>query len=277
MASARYLFKKGKWVGIFVVICCPFFYVLCIEPFWIRIKEVTVTDEPFSLFFNTYKTVLISDIHASKIGLRERFLIKKINEISPDIILLAGDYVAWGGDYDKSFALLSRLKAPIGIFGVLGDSDYQNSRKACQFCHTFNPNVKALSVHFLRNETIYLSFKKSQIAISGVELFGKDLSESEEILRRNCGLPEIVLSQKQVALSELPDRPIFVLSGDTHGGQVYMPEKIWHKFFSLSKGNIRVGLMEKGKRKLFVTCGIGTDHIPIRFLCPPEIIVFKGE
>jgi predicted MPP superfamily phosphohydrolase len=183
-----------------------------------------------------------------------------------------------GGDYEKAFDVLSRLKAPVGILSVLGDSDDQNSRKACQFCHTFSPNIKTLPVQFLRNETIYLTVENSHIAISGIELFNKDLSPGGvKILRRNLGCPEIVLSQRQVELNELPDRPIFVLSGDTHGGQVYMPEKIWHKFFSLSKGNVRVGLVRGGQRMLFVTSGIGTNAIPIRFLCPPEIVVFKGE
>lgn len=247
------------------------------EPFWIQIKEITVPDKTFSPFFNTYKTVFISDLHASKIGLRERLLINKINEISPDIILLAGDYVAWGGNYEKAFDLLSRLKAPVGIFGVLGDSDDQNSRKACQFCHTFSPNIKTLPVQFLRNETIYLPAENSHFAISGIELFNKDMTGSEEILQRNLGCPEIVLSQRQVELDKLPDRPIFVLSGDTHGGQVYIPNKIWHKLFSLSHGNIRVGLVKKGKRMIFVTSGIGTNRIPIRFLCLPEIVIFKGE
>jgi predicted MPP superfamily phosphohydrolase len=68
-----------------------------VEPFWIQIKEVTIKDKTFSPFFKTYKTILITDLHVSKIGLREQILIKKINEISPDIILLAGDYVAWVG------------------------------------------------------------------------------------------------------------------------------------------------------------------------------------
>jgi predicted MPP superfamily phosphohydrolase len=276
-AGVRYLSKKKIWFGIFLILCF-FFYVLCVEPFWIQIKEVTIRDKTFSPFFKTYKTILISDLHASKIGLRERLLIKKINEISPDIILLAGDYVAWGGDYEKAFDLLSRLKVPVGIWGVLGDSDDQNSRKACQFCHTFSPNMKALPVLFLRNETVYLTTENSHIAISGIELFNKDLSSGGiKILQRNLGCPEIVLSQKQVDLSKLPDRPIFVLSGDTHGGQVYTPEKIWNKFFSLSKGNIRIGLVKEGQRMLFVTSGIGTNRIPIRFLCPPEIVIFKGE
>lgn len=270
-------FKKRKSGIILAVFCCLFSYVLFLEPFWIQVREITITDEPFSLFFKTYKTVLISDIHASKLGFREQLLIEKINEISPDIIFLAGDYVAWGGDYERGFGVLSRLKANVEIFGVLGDSDYQNSRKTCNFCHNFGKNKEALPVRFLRNETVYLRVGESNIAVSGVEIFQADLTETKKFLQRNLDCPEILLSHKQIELSRISDRPVFVLSGDTHGGQVYMPAKIWRKFFGRSKGKIRAGMIEEGNKKLFVSSGIGTNHIPFRFLCPPEIVVFKGE
>jgi len=269
--------KKRKWRNILLVLVCIFFYALLVEPFWIRTKEVVIIDEPFSHFFKTYKTVFISDIHASRLGLRERLLLDKLREISPDIIFLAGDYVHWGGNYEKTLDFLSRLKAKIGIFGVLGDSDYQNSRKACDFCHTFSPDTRVLPVRFLRNETIYLPVGQSQFAISGVELFQKDLSESKKIIEKKDGSPEILLSQNQIDLQKLSNRTVLVLSGDTHGGQAYMPGKIWQKLFAPSKGQVRTGLVEKGEKKLIVSSGIGTNRIPLRFLCPPEIIVFKGE
>jgi hypothetical protein len=42
---------------------------------------------------------------------------------------MTGDFVSWGGDYEQTFAFIRRLKAKIGVWAVLGDSDYQNSRK----------------------------------------------------------------------------------------------------------------------------------------------------
>jgi hypothetical protein len=42
---------------------------------------------------------------------------------------MTGDFVSWGGDYEKVFELITKLKSKVGIWAVLGDSDYQNSRK----------------------------------------------------------------------------------------------------------------------------------------------------
>jgi hypothetical protein len=243
----------------------------------IRVKKVTVADAPFSQFFNTYKTVFVSDIHASKNGIRERLLLKKINEISPDIILLGGDYVAWGGDYSDAFSFLSRLRASKEIFGVLGDSDYQDSKNACEFCHCFNGVQRKTAVLFLKNNTIFFSFKRIKIAITGIEIFHKDTSVRNKILQRRPSCPEIIISHRQLDLDTLPNKPLLVLSGDTHGGQVYIPDEIWSVLFTTSKGAIRSGFFEEGKRKLFVTRGIGTNRLPMRFLCPPEIIIFKGK
>lgn len=227
-------------------------------------------------FFKTYKTLLISDIHTSKLGFREQLLLGKIEDISPDIIFLVGDYVSWDGDYERAFDFLSRLEAKFGIFGVLGDSDYQNSLKSCDLCHSFNQNTRVLPVRFLKNETIFLSAGKTRFAISGVEIFQKDKYDSRKILKSNLGWPEILLSHKQIDLGTLPDRHIFVLSGDTHGGQLYLPSKIWQILFGTCKGKLRAGLMEEGKRRLLVTSGLGTNRIPLRFICTPEILLFKG-
>ena len=267
-------FGKISFIGI----CCFLLYALIVEPFLIRVNEIKIKDENFSEFFKAYKTVLISDIHVSNLGNREKLLLKKINKISPDIIFLAGDYVSWNGDYDKAFNFLSRLKANLRVFGVLGDSDYQSSRNSCKFCHSFSKkNDINLQVRFLRNETAFLAYNNSQMAISGVEVFQKDLSEANRIIKHNPDCPEILISHKQITLGEISNRSILVLSGDTHGGQIYMPEKVWQKVFGRSKGNVRAGLIEKDKKKLFVTTGIGTNSIPFRFMCSPEIVLFKGD
>ena len=272
----NFYFKK-KQVIIPLVLFVVLLYTFCVEPFWIKINIVTVNDEPFSSIFAIYKTILISDIHVSQLGLRERLLLTKINEISPDIIFLTGDYVAWSGNYENAFTFLSKLKANIAIIGVLGDSDYQNSRKSCNFCHNFSKTGNNFSVRFLKDETILLPVGQSLLAISGVEAFQKDLFECNKILKGNPGYPEIILSHIQPNLNDLSAKSVFVLSGDTHGGQIYMPEIIWRKIWRPSKGNIRAGLTEEGNKKLFVTSGIGTNSIPLRFLCPPEIVLFKGE
>jgi hypothetical protein len=186
--------------------------------------------------------------------------------------------VSWGGGYDKAFEFLSKLKANTGVFGVLGDSDYQDSRKACNFCHTYSPKTKDLPVQFLKNNSVHLGGRGEPPDLSGLEqFFVEDLFLFLRIFEERAGSPEIVLSHEQVDLNEFSGSPVLVLCGNTHGGQVFMPAKVWEWFFSKTKGRIRTGLVQEGKAKLYVSSGIGTNRFPFRFLCPPEIVLFKGE
>lgn len=271
----------------------------------------------------SFKTVFISDIHVSRLGIREKILLNKIKKISPDIIFITGDLVSWNGDYEKAFEFISILKAKVGIWAVLGDSDYQNSRKACIFCHSSRFKRKPFAVKFLRNQTVFLPVGQSRIAISGLELNEKDPAGYEPILRDQKGYPEILLSHNQFdlgwaggrgerrkeagrrggrekiedgklrrwedqkghkaqgagcrALGKMGSGSVLVLSGDTHGGQIYMPAFLWRKVFGDGKGQVRSGMIADGARSLFVTNGVGTNFAPLRFLCPPEIVLFVTD
>lgn len=116
----------AKWLLIGLLLFLA--YAVFVEPFWVRTKVVEVDDANFVDFFKQYKTILISDIHVSRLGIREKILLNKIKKISPDIIFITGDFVSWAGDYEKAFEFIAKLKSKVGIWAVLGDSDYQNSR-----------------------------------------------------------------------------------------------------------------------------------------------------
>ena len=272
-------FPKGKsllfqWACI--VVLCTMIYALIFESFRIRVREMNA-GEPFSAFFKEHKTIFISDIHASFFGIREKLLLRKIREISPDIILLGGDYATWYGAYDRAFAFLGNLKAREGVFGVLGDVDYYDSRKSCRFCHTFDSTSKPLPVRFLRDETVFVPYGGSRMAISGVETFHENGLPPKTTDIPPGTLPEIVLTHKQIDLQGLPDRPVLILSGDTHGGQIFLPDILWQIIFGKSKGPVREGMVKEGQKRLVVSTGIGTNKWPVRFFCPPEIVLFKGE
>jgi len=171
--------RTAKWLLIWLLLALA--YAVLVEPFWVRTKVVEVDDANFVEFFKQYKTILISDIHISRLGIREKILLKKIKKISPDIIFMTGDFVSWAGDYEKAFEFTAKLKSKIGIWAVLGDSDYQNSRKACIFCHSSRFKRESLPVKFLRNQTVYLPVGHSKVAISGIELFQKNTREKTRV------------------------------------------------------------------------------------------------
>jgi predicted MPP superfamily phosphohydrolase len=269
--------KKRTLKSLLIALLLIIAYAVLIEPYWIRVKTVAVTDVAFSGFFKTYKTILISDLHVSRLGIREKLLLRKIRKISPDIIFMTGDFVSWGGNYEKTLAFMRKLKARVGTWAVLGDSDYQNTRKVCIFCHAARFQKKSIPAKFLRDQTVYLHFGHSKVALSGIELFQKDTRKNRALLAKDDSYPRIILSHRQFNPERVAGKSVLVLSGDTHGGQVIMPRFLWKKLFGESKGEISSGMVSDGHKSLFVTRGVGTDAFPLRFLCPPEIVLFVAD
>jgi predicted MPP superfamily phosphohydrolase len=84
--------------------------------------------------------------------------------------------------------------------------------------------------------------------------------------------PVIVLSHDPDLFPRIPDRVALTLSGHLHGGQVaipllrrpLMPSHYGERY---ARGHI----VEHG-RHLFVSSGVGTSGLPIRFLAPPEVL-----
>ena len=69
----------------------------------------------------------------------------------------------------------------------------------------------------------------------------------------------------------LPDRFALLVAAHTHGGQVYLP--FAGRLIVLSRYGQRyaIGHIVEGGRHLFVTPGLGTSILPVRFLVPPEV------
>jgi hypothetical protein len=73
----------------------------------------------------------------------------------------------------------------------------------------------------------------------------------------------------------VPPRVAITLAGHTHGGQVYLP-LIGRPIVPSRYGQrYAIGHIEEGGRHLFVTSGIATSIIPVRFLVPPEIVIAR--
>ncbi len=145
--------------------------------------------------------VQISDLHMSSIGRREKKILDLLDDLDPDVIFLTGDYVQWDGDYEAALEFLSRLQARIGIWAVMGDYDYSNSRKSCLFCHESGTGKPSNShaVRFLRNSAELVRLPEGEIVIGGLD---------EKDLEQPTGpRPHILLSHSPLAFDALPGKP----------------------------------------------------------------------
>jgi uncharacterized protein len=262
---------------IVLTVSLLFIYGTIIEPYRLEVHHVTIHDPLLAKVLGNKIVVQLSDLHIDTVGKRELEVLEILDKLHPDIIFLTGDYVKFKGDYYGALEFLSRLKAKIGIWGVLGDYDFSRSRMSCLFCHVEGSSAftKIHQVHFLRNSSEMLHLPAGGVRISGIDSYDEDetLPSGKLEILRSSG-PEIILSHSPLSFGLFAkNQEMLMLAGDTHGGQVPLP--VWLLKISGYDKNVLYsrGLFEEGRKKMFVSRGIGTSHIPIRLFRRPEISV----
>ncbi len=253
------------------------FYGVFVEPYQIRTHHVWIHDSALSKVLGDRTIVHLSDLHISTFGKREEKVLKMLDELKPDFVVLTGDYVTWGGDYNNALDFLSKVKANEGVWAVLGDYDFSNSRKSCLFCHE-EGSGRMTSIHtirFLRD-----TFERVDLPSGALWIGGVDIAERRPFISRENYLllqknePLVLLCHDPLLFDVLDDRQrVIVLSGDTHGGQIPLPSWVWSAVGYKRNAVYNDGLFEVGNKKMYVSRGIGTSHFPIRFLKKPEVVV----
>ena len=87
------------------------------------------------------------------------------------------------------------------------------------------------------------------------------------------GAPLVVLSHNPDLFPLLPDRPSLTLAGHTHGGQVNVPLVRDAVTPSDHGSKFAGGLVEEGARVMYVSRGVGTSRLPVRFRAAPEVVL----
>lgn len=266
--------------GLVIVMLALTMYGTLIEPYTVEVNHIVIKDQLLEKIIKDKVIVHLSDLHISKIGRREQQVLTILNELNPDIVFLTGDYVTWRGEYAPAIDFLSRLQAKTGVWAVMGDYDYSSPKKSCIFCHEEGSGkpTRQHAVHFLKNGLEQVHLSGGNLAVFGVDAEGgTPLNDSDRFARMDIRGPAIVLAHSPLIFDSIPlDQDILVLAGDTHGGQVALPIPAWLMGLIGYEKNTRFnqGLFEKGKKKMFVSRGIGTSHIPIRLFRPPEVVVY---
>lgn len=260
-----------------VVALILFFWGVCIEPFDIAVHTVDIHDSSLSRALGNKVVVHLSDLHVASIGPREEKVLAILQDLKPDIIFLTGDYVPWQGDYGPAFDFLSRLKAPLGVWGVLGDYDFSRSRQSCLFCHEAGSGspTKRHAVTFLRDRAVEIAVDGRPLKIVGID-GEKELASLSQDLVKDDTAPRIVLSHSPLVFDQVPpDRSLLMLAGDTHGGQIALPGQLFGLLGYEKNARYNEGLFAQGQKKMFVSRGIGTSHLPVRLFRKPEIVVLQ--
>ena len=279
---AEQMKTKGRhawllWCGALLLLLTGLYGVL-IEPYRIRVHHVWINDPLLRKVIDTRIVVQLSDLHSNAFGKREQMVLAMLDALDPDIIFLTGDYVSWQGDVEPALHFLSLLHAKLGIWAVLGDYDYSRSRTSCLFCHNEDRKSRASrhAVHFLRNSEEAITLPGGILTIQGLDGSTEQnpMSASAVAPLHGAG-PLIILSHSPLSFDHIGDeRDTLILAGDTHGGQVALPAWVFSMMGYRKNALYTEGFFEQKKKKMYVSRGIGTSHLPVRLGRRPEMVVF---
>lgn len=192
----------------------------------------------------------------------------------PDLILLAGDYVVHrvvGGTFISPEVIargLRGLAAPLGVFAVLGNHDHWLNAR--QIAAAFS----AVGVKILEDDTVALTSGHCSFWLVGLSDFWEGARQYKAAFAKApAGATVLAFTHNPDAFPSLPAVATIVFAGHTHGGQVYLPGLGRLIVPSRYGDRYAVGhIVERGKH-MFVSPGIGTSILPVRFMVPPEISV----
>ena len=117
---------KILFIFIFIIVCF-YLYGRFINPYSLKTKEVAIIDNKLSSDYNGLKIVQFSDLHYGRTTNEDtlKILVKKINELKPDIIVFTGDIFdnknISNKEKEKLTKYLTEIEANIFKFACLGD------------------------------------------------------------------------------------------------------------------------------------------------------------
>jgi len=257
------------------------FYARVVEP---RLLQRTRTRLHFRTLpppLEGLRIALLTDLHATPGMPRDLLprMVRRTNREGADLIAVAGDLAEDEASLERALDELAKLHAPLGVFVVPGNHDYRDV--GIQRWHDAVSRRPTLINLTNRARMVRISREGNpddvaNLCIAGVD----DLSHGRP---RLDFLPPAERRDFTLLLAHHPDQAErarramdsvdLVVSGHTHAGQVRLPF-----FGAVINSAEHPELYEAGVRRrpwtqVYTSRGIGTTHMPIRFLALPEIAV----
>jgi predicted MPP superfamily phosphohydrolase len=226
--------------------------------------------------FDGMKIVQLSDLHLHHISRAYRTAIDVIRREHPSLVVITGDLVDRPEETSACLAFLSELRAAarVPVVVVPGNWDHRAFPTKRSIAAWHKRLQAETHIRVLVNQNVVLRRHGERMWLVGTDdpYFGHaDLDASFK------GVPDtafaLVLTHAPEAFEELAQRPAarLVLAGHTHGGQVRLPFIGAVRVPSRYGTRFARGLFKLGDTFFYVNAGMGMSHLPMRFLCRPEL------
>ena len=281
--TRRSFLRKGIFTTIgFIGLSAAPFYGYFRERLWLETTHIELPYKSLPKSFDGLKIAHFSDIHYGfYYGVEElSVLVDEVNKQNPDLILFTGDL--FDGEvlpYAEECAReLNRLKAPLGRYAVLGNHDYYTGRTKAKLAY------EQSGFRLLTNRSEMLKINNQTIQLVGLDdmFYGKvDINAAFSGVDPHT-FTLLIAHEPDYADRTSAYRVDLQLSGHSHGGQVRLP--IIGAILTPPGGRTYVQGLHLLENQdvpsyIYTTRGVGTTHVPIRFLCRPELsmITLRSE
>lgn len=274
----------GNYVGLVLVLAELYilFHGTMVGTDRLNVRQVTIEFDDLPKAFDGYRIAQFTDVHLG--SMKDELMLRAvtaIDDMRPDLIVFTGDIQNMGPDELPRFAqTLKRLKAKDGVMSVLGNHDYSHyvnvsPEEALRNERLTRDFETSVGWQLLLNDNRIVRRGSDSIVIAGGENDGRPpfpaKADLKKTLRGIDAKSFVVMLQHDPSAWRrhilLQTNAQLTLSGHTHGGQVSL--------FGLRPtelvGKEDDGLYVEGKRKLFVSTGLG-GFIPFRFYMNPEVV-----
>jgi uncharacterized protein len=253
------------------------FWSVAVEPGRLVVHRYTVALPGWPAALAGWTIVALTDIHAGAPHVDVDFLRRVVaatNDQRPDLVVLLGDYVIQdvvGGRFippEDSARELGALRARLGVVSVLGNHDWWFDGGRVW---------RALADARLRpleNAALPIVDRGATVWMAGLaDLWTREPDLSASLREVRDGDPVIVLTHSPDVFPRVPAGVSLTIAGHTHGGQVALPLLGRPVVPSRYGQRYAVGLIREQGHALFVSPGVGTSIVPVRFRVPPEVSV----
>lgn len=259
--------------GIGLLLLC---YAAFVEREWVEETEFVVDAPEWQS--REVKLAVLADFHARPCdGDYLDNIVQRTLAMKPDAVLLLGDFMnshpgsAIGSSMSEQ-DIAEHLKplATLPCYAVLGNHDYTYGAKG--MCEA----LEGVGIRMMEGRRERLLVEGSPLDIGGIRCLYTFRSPGR-VPQPVKGVPFILLSHSPYGTCFAPRGTLITVSGHTHGGQVCLP--FYGAFFSIDShvpcSRSSGAHVLPGKRLEYVSRGLGTSVLPIRFCCRPEILLLK--
>lgn len=255
-------------VGLFILLCVTFY----LSHDRLEVIRYDLRAEPHRVGLTV---VQLSDLHLQAMGRQQRDVVQQVKALRPDLLVLSGDMVDRADSLPVLAAFLDAI-GPVRTVAVPGNWEHWSEVDFVALRKLFESRPDG---QFLLNQRWSFAHGARTVEVIGLDDFTAGQPDSR-LLTPGDGADLSVLVQHSPGYFENAEigqrmgvgRIDLCLSGHTHGGQIAFWG--WAPFRPRGSGQFVTGFYDVPGCRLYVSKGVGTSVLPLRWGASPEVVVF---